>query len=155
MSERRIRKVYLALASGTSMPETFTVDAPIGPVPHTLPSTLNAYRSGGRPSLSQVRVLRRFPGRNVSLVEVTIPTGRPHQIRIHLAYAGYPLAGDPLYLAGGLPRADGVDDECETTPGATGYLLHSWKIGFPHPTGGQTFEVVCPPPASLDPCQAP
>ncbi len=155
MFERRLLKVYLAFASGTSMPDTFTVDAPIGPVPHTLPPTVNAYRPDGRPSVSHVRVLHRFPDRNASLIEVTIPTGRPHQIRIHLAYAGYPLAGDPLYLAGGLPRAGGVDDECETTPGATGYLLHSWKIGFPHPARGQTLEVVCPPPPTLDPGPAP
>ncbi len=149
MFERRILKVYLALASGTSMPEAFTVDAPIGPVPHTLPATVNAYRIGGRTSISHVRVLHRFPDKNASLLEVTIPTGRPHQIRIHLAYAGYPLAGDPLYQAGGIPRTDGLDDEWTTTPGATGYLLHSWKIRFPHPTRGVDVEVVCPPPAAL------
>lgn len=150
MFERRILKVYLALATGTSMPDAFTVDAPIGPVAHTLPATLNAFRPDGRPSLSHVRVLRRFPGGDASLVEVTIPTGRPHQIRIHLAYAGFPLVGDPLYLPGGLPRADGIDDEWTTTPGATGYLLHSWKIGFPHPALGQILEVVCPPPPALE-----
>jgi len=151
MLERRILKVYLALATGTAMPDAFTIDAPIGPVPHTLPATVNAYRPDGRPSTSHVRVLRRFPDRDVSLLEVTIPTGRPHQIRIHLAYAGFPLAGDPLYLSGGLPRADGVDDEWTTTPGATGYLLHSWKIRFPHPSRGEEIEAVCPPPAALEP----
>jgi 23S rRNA pseudouridine1911/1915/1917 synthase len=133
------------------MPDAFTVDAPIGPVPHRLPATVNAYCPAGRPSVSHVRVLRRYPGRNASLVEVTIPTGRPHQIRIHLAYAGYPLVGEPLYQAGGLPRDEGIDDEWMTTPGATGYLLHSWKIGFPHPVSGDDVEVVCPPPAALDP----
>ena len=149
MFERRILKVYLALASGTSMPDALTVDAPIGPVPHTLPATVNAYRPGGRPSVSHVRVLRRSPDKNAALLEVTIPTGRPHQIRIHLAYAGFPLVGDPLYQAGGIPRTDGLDDEWTTTPGATGYLLHSWKIRFPHPTRGEDVEVICPPPAAL------
>jgi 23S rRNA pseudouridine1911/1915/1917 synthase len=133
------------------MPDAFTVDAPIGQVPHTRPETVNAYRPDGRPSTSHVRVLRRFPGQDASLVEVTIPTGRPHQIRIHLARAGFPLAGDPLYLPGGVPRADGLDDEWTTTPGATGYLLHSWKIGFSHPSNGAPVEVVCPPPAALAP----
>jgi len=153
MFERRILKVYLALASGTDMPDAFTVDAPIGPVPHTLPPTVNAYRPGpgGRPSTSHIRVLRRLPDGSASVLQVTIPTGRPHQIRIHLAFAGFPLVGDPLYKIGGLPRAAGVDDEIATTPGATGYLLHSWKIRFPHPSRGGEVEVVSPPPDSLRP----
>lgn len=151
MFERRILKVYLALASGTGMPDAFTVEAPIGPVPHTLPATVNAYRPDGRPSISHVRVIRRFSDRSESLLEVTIPTGRPHQIRIHLAFAGHPLVGDPLYKIGGLPRADGVDDEIATTPGATGYLLHSWKVRFPHPSRAGEVEVVSPPPGGLRP----
>jgi 23S rRNA pseudouridine1911/1915/1917 synthase len=151
MLDRRILKVYLALAKGTTMPAAFTVEAPIGPVPHRLPATVNAYRPDGRPSISHARVLRRFSEKDASLVEVVIPTGRPHQIRIHLAYAGHPLVGDPLYRSGGLPRADGLDDEWATTPGATGYLLHSWKIRFPHPSRGEDVEVVSPPPGPLDP----
>jgi 23S rRNA pseudouridine1911/1915/1917 synthase len=151
MFERRILKVYLALASGTAMADAFTVEAPIGPVPHGLPKTLNAYRPDGGRSTSHVRVLRRFPERPASLLEVTIPTGRPHQIRIHLAYAGCPLVGDPLYREGGVPIAGGVDDDWSTTPGATGYLLHSWKLHFPHPSKGGEVEVVSPPPDALDP----
>lgn len=146
MVERRILKVYLALASGTSMPDVFTVDAPIGPIAYRQPFHLHAYRPDGRPSISHVRVLRRFPGENAALLEVTIPTGRPHQIRIHLSYAGYPLVGDPLYLPGGIPR-DGIsDEEYSVRPGDTGYFLHSWKIGFPHPARAENVEIVCPPP---------
>ena len=101
MFERRILKVYLALASGTGMPDAFTVDAPIGPVPHSLPATVNAYRPGraavDKPCPCHPPVFRTG---TQSLLEVTIPTGRPHQIRIHLAFAGYPLVGDPLYTSG-------------------------------------------------------
>jgi len=147
MKDRRILKVYLALVSGTTMPDNFTVDAPIGPVPYRRPATVHAYRPGGRPSISHVRVVRRLPKENVTLLEVTIPTGRPHQIRIHLSYAGFPLVGDPLYQTGGVPRAEGIDDEWAATPGETGYLLHSWKIRFPHPARSEDVEVVCPPPS--------
>jgi 23S rRNA pseudouridine1911/1915/1917 synthase len=148
MYERRIRKVYLTLASGTGMPDTFTVDAPIGPVPYRRPATVHAYRPNGRPSISHVRVVRRLPEENATLLEVTIPTGRPHQIRIHLSYAGFPLVGDPLYQSGGIPRAGGEDDEYAALPGETGYLLHSWKIRFPHPGKGEDVEVVCHPPST-------
>jgi 23S rRNA pseudouridine1911/1915/1917 synthase len=151
MSARRILKVYLALASGTTMPDAFTVDAPIGPVPYRRPATVHAYRADGRPSVSHVRAIRRLPGENATLLEVTIPTGRPHQIRIHLSYAGFPLVGDPLYHPGGIPHPDSKDDEYATTPGETGYLLHSWRIRFPHPAKGEEVEVVCPPPPALDP----
>ncbi len=150
MSGRHILKVYLALASGTLMPDTFTVDAPIGPVPYSCPESINAYCPGGRPSISHVRVLRRMPERDASLLEVTIPTGRPHQIRIHLSYAGFPLVGDPLYRPGGLPDPDG-EKRSAARPGETGYLLHSWKIRFPRPSGAGDMEVVCPPPPALDP----
>jgi 23S rRNA pseudouridine1911/1915/1917 synthase len=148
MKERRIRKVYLALASGTAMPDTFTVDAPIGPVPYRRPATVHAYRPDGKPSISHVRVIRRFPEEKATLLEVTIPTGRPHQIRIHLSYAGFPLVGDPLYQSGGIPRADSIDAEWAALPGDTGYLLHSWKIRFPHPANGEDVEVICSPPST-------
>ena len=148
MKERRILKVYLALASGTAMPDTFTVDAPIGPVPYRRPATVHAYRPDGRSSISHVRVIRRLPEDNATLLEVTIPTGRPHQIRIHLSYAGFPLVGDPLYQVGGIPRADAIDDEWAALPGETGYLLHSWKLRFPHPARDEDVEVVCPPPST-------
>jgi 23S rRNA pseudouridine1911/1915/1917 synthase len=151
MKERRIRKVYLALASGTTMPDTFTVDVPIGPVPYRRPETVHAYYPDGRPSISHVRVIRRLPEEKASLLEVMIPTGRPHQIRIHLSYAGFPLVGDPLYQIGGIPRADSIDDAWAATPGDSGYFLHSWKIRFSHPERGEDVEVICPPPVVLDP----
>jgi 23S rRNA pseudouridine1911/1915/1917 synthase len=146
MRDMRILKVYLALASGTGMPDAFTVEAPIGPVPYRRPRTVHAYRPDGRPSTSHLRVIRRFSAENTALLEVTIPTGRPHQIRIHLSYAGYPLEGDPLYRRGGTLRPCGEGDEPAALPGSTGYLLHSWKVRFPHPAGGGEVEVVCPAP---------
>lgn len=151
LKERKIRKVYLALASGMPQADAFTVDAPIGPVPYLPLRTVHAYSPSGRPSMSHVRVIRRFARENATLLEVTIPTGRPHQIRIHLSLAGFPLVGEPLYPSGGIPKAGGEDDEYTPLPGDSGYFLHSWKIRFPCPDRGQDVEVVCPPPPLLDP----
>lgn len=149
MSERRIVKTYLALLSGIPARDEFVVTDPIGPVPHRLPATVHARSAAGRPAESRFRLLRAIPERAASLFVVEILTGRPHQIRIHAACAGHPLAGDPLYAPGGLPREGGEDDDRAATPGALGYLLHAWKIAFPHPADGRTVEVVAPPPESL------
>jgi len=149
MAERRIRKVYLALASGIVSQDAFTIEAPIGPVPYRPLTTIHAFNPKGRPSTSLVRVLERRTGEGATLLEVTIPTGRPHQIRIHLSCAGHPLVGDPLYGTGGLPLPIGEGECAAALPGDSGYHLHSWKIRFSHPDTGQEMEVVAPPPPIL------
>ena len=139
--EHTLTKVYLALAQGHPEPEAFEVEVPIGPVPHARLGSLHAASPTGRPSFSAVRVLaRRSDGS--SLLEVTIRTGRPHQIRIHLAAAGHPVVGDPLYRTGGL-----VDPAA--LPGDLGYRLHALRLEGPHPVGGGPFSITCAAPPIL------
>jgi 23S rRNA pseudouridine1911/1915/1917 synthase len=148
MRERRIQKTYLALASGLPDEDTFTVDVPIGPLPHALLGSVHAANPRGKPSISHCRVLGRDAAACTSLIEVRIPTGRPHQIRIHLAAAGFPLAGDPLYTVGGVPHPpDGGTRQA--VPGDCGYLLHSWKIRFPEPESELFTEIAAEPPPAL------
>ena len=137
-----VRKVYRALVGGLPREDRFTVEAPIGRVPHRLLGSVHAACAGGKPSFSRVTILERRE--ETSLVEVEITTGRPHQIRIHLAAAGHPLAGDPLYGPGGLPR-----DETGALPGDSGYLLHARLLGFRHPGTDESVEVEAPAPLSL------
>ena len=151
MRERRIRKVYLALCAGHPSRDAFPVDAPIGEVPYAPTGTLHAASPSGRPSRSLVRVLERRGGdAPSSLLEVEIETGRPHQIRIHLAFAGHPLVGDPLYGPGGLPLPGG-----HAVPGDPGYRLHAWRLALDHPRTGARVEVECAPPQVLRPAQCP
>jgi 23S rRNA pseudouridine1911/1915/1917 synthase len=151
LRERRVRKVYRALCAGHPAADAFDVDAPIGEVPYPPTGTLHAATPGGRPSRSLVRVLERRGGAAAtSLLEVEIETGRPHQIRIHLAYAGHPLVGDPLYGPGGLPFPGGT-----AVPGDPGYRLHAFRIEFAHPRTGTPVEVECAPPPVLRPAQWP
>lgn len=138
---QRVLKVYRALASGAPAREAFTIDQPIGPVPHPRLGSVHAALATGRPAVSHVRVLERRGG--ASLLEVTIETGRPHQIRIHLAWAGHPLVGDPLYAPGGLPRAE------PGLPGDPGYRLHAHRLTLEHPATGEGLSLECAPPADL------
>lgn len=137
----RVVKVYRALVSGTPDRAEFTVDAPIGLVSHPRLGQLHAATPNGRAATSHARVLDARGGN--ALVEVLIPTGRPHQIRIHMAAAGHPLVGDPLYIAGGVPGPDGG------LPGDPGYRLHAHRLALPHPVTGATLDLECMPPLDL------
>ena len=147
MRERRIEKTYLAVVQGCPEADSFTVDAAIGRVPHPVLGGVFAASAEGKPSVSHCTVLRRDAQAGESLLEVRIPTGRPNQIRIHCAAAGYPLKGDPLYGVGGAPlsRTDGS----VAVPGDCGYILHSWRIRFPLPGGDAMHVVTAPPPHLL------
>jgi 23S rRNA pseudouridine1911/1915/1917 synthase len=145
--ERRVRKLYRALCTGHPAQDLFPIDAPIGEVPYPPTRTIHAATPAGKVARSRVRVLERRGGPEPSsLVDVEIETGRPHQIRIHLAWAGHPLVGDPLFGPGGLPLAGGV-----AVPGDPGYLLHALRIEFPHPRSGAPVGIECAPPPALRP----
>ena len=145
---RRVHKLYRALAQGIGMEDRFTVEAPIGPVPYGSPAQVFAARPDGRPARSHVRVVERRPSDGAALVEVEIPTGRPHQIRIHLAAAGFPLVGEPLYAAGGSPRKPTGGQE-PPRPGDMGYALHAMQVTCSHPATHARISWYCRPPAEL------
>lgn len=141
-STRAVGKRYRALAGGLPDWDALAIAAPIGPVPHAVLGTIHAAAPQGKPSLSHVAVLERRA--DSFLCDVRIATGRPHQIRIHLAAAGHPLAGDPLYVAGGLP-APGT----RALPGDPGYHLHSAELSLRHPRTGRELVIRCEPPPLL------
>lgn len=136
-----VEKEYRALVKGVPATESFAVDTPIGLVPHPRLGRVHAASAAGKPAVSHVRVLAAREGQ--ALVAVAIPTGRPHQIRIHLAAAGHPLVGDPLYVEGGVPGPD------PGLPGEGGYRLHAHRLALAHPATGERLELECAPPPEL------
>ena len=94
----------------------------------------------GMRSITLVKVARKLDG--FTLLEVTIKTGRTHQIRVHLAAQGHPIAGDDKY----------GDFELNKTLGKQGLkrmFLHAWRLKFAHPQTGEAIELLSPLPADL------
>lgn len=130
IARRETLKAYLALVAG-SPPAAGVIDAPIGR--HPAQRKRMAVVAEGRPARTHYRVVGPAPGGG--LVAVVLETGRTHQIRVHFAALGYPVAGDPVY---GQPN-----------PGLGRQWLHAWRLGFRHPTSGAWLEFEAPLPDDL------
>ncbi|HLT58694.1 MAG TPA: RluA family pseudouridine synthase [Limnochordales bacterium] len=143
LARGQLEREYLALVAGAVAEPSGVIDAPIRRVAGQL--TLREVGPGGQRAVTRYRVLAqaappapdpRLPDK-AALLAVTLETGRTHQIRVHLAYAGYPLLGDPLYgrlLPGLLERQ----------------ALHAWQLRFPHPLNGGVLTFTSPLPPDLD-----
>lgn len=144
-ADREVEKDYLALALGAPREEQGVVDAPIGRSPGR--RTRMSVREDGRRARSRWKLLERF-GRHAAWLEVRIETGRTHQVRVHLAHVGLPLAGDASY---GGRRAQAVSE-----PRVRALLtrvarpaLHAWRLAFRHPESGERVLFEAPLPEDL------
>ena len=137
LKARRVKKTYLALVHGSPVAEVGRIEAPIGRDPRQFSKM--AVLSTGRQSLTGYRVRERFPG--WTLLEVDLLTGRTHQIRVHLASIGHPIAGDAVY-ATGAARLGPL--------GLERIFLHSWRIEFAAASGQRLIRAEAPLPAELE-----
>jgi 23S rRNA pseudouridine1911/1915/1917 synthase len=146
MRDRQMTKQYLALAQGVIAADDLVIEQAIGKVPHPDLGYLYGPQDGGLYSRSDVAVVERRS--DTTLVLVTILTGRAHQIRIHLAWSGFPLVGDPLYEVGGAAKLRNSLGEVPV-PGDCGYWLHAYRLGFVHPRSAEAMTFVAPAPEIL------
>jgi 23S rRNA pseudouridine1911/1915/1917 synthase len=141
---RKVEKVYLALVHGTVKTDSGRIDRPIARDP-VRRIRMTARLREGRSAWTEYRVLRRFAsGRSVgsfTLLEARIGTGRTHQIRVHLASIGHPIAGDTLY---------GAPAKVEGHPPLGRYFLHAHRIRFRQPSTGAEISLESPLPAELE-----
>jgi 23S rRNA pseudouridine1911/1915/1917 synthase len=136
----RIQKIYRALAQGIARHDAYEILTPIGLVPHPRIGSVWAANPGGKPSKSLAKVISRTT--STTTFEVSLNSGRPHQIRIHLASIGHPLVGDPLYGVTGQPL-----ENLPGLPGDGGYFLHAQYLNFPHPITGEQINLEAPLPS--------
>ena len=142
--ERATGKTYLALVLGEWPERLKVIDAPLHK--YLLPDgerRVKVVADGdpdGMRSITLAKVRQRLPG--ATLLEVTIKTGRTHQIRVHLAAQGHPIAGDDKY--GDFERNKALQKQ-----GLRRMFLHAWRLQFAHPATAAAVELLAPLPPEL------
>ena len=146
--ERETGKTYLALVLGDWPDKLKVIDAPLHK--YLVPGGVGEGERrvkvvakndpDGMRAITLVKVRERLPG--FTLLEVTIKTGRTHQIRVHLASQGHPIAGDEKY--GEFDRNKALHKQ-----GLKRMFLHAWRLQFTHPASGERVELHAPLPADL------
>jgi len=146
--EHSITRRYLALVHGMVQNNQGVIDRPIGR--HPTDRKKMSSRSGrGRRAVTRWQVLKRFDRDRLTLLELTLETGRTHQIRVHFADMNLALVGDPVY--GSASRTNALRDlELRRLVQCLGrQALHARLLGFVHPATGEYLEFETPPPADF------
>lgn len=142
---RTVEKEYLALVHGVPRAKEGTVAAPIGRDPrHRKRMSVRAPR--GREARSSWRLAEAFDG--AALLRVCIHTGRTHQVRVHLASLGHPVAGDPTYGGRRTPSCRSADAR-EALLSLSRPALHAARLGFVHPATAKRVVFESPLPEDL------
>lgn len=134
--DRTVAKRYRALVQGHPDPSRGTIDAPIDR--HPQHDWRFAVVAGGKPSVTHYEVIEAFSA--ASLCDVTLETGRTHQIRVHFAALRHPCCGDLTY---------GADPVLAQRLGLERQWLHAARLGFPHPADDRWVEFTSPDPDDL------
>ncbi|WP_405357440.1 RluA family pseudouridine synthase [Ruminococcus sp.] len=134
IKEHSFTRRYLAICYGNIKEDERTVDAPIGR--HKIDrKKMCVTQLNSKPAITHIKVLERYQG--FTYIECRLETGRTHQIRVHLASIGHPIAGDDVYGPSKVITSLG------------GQCLHAYQLGFIHPVTGEYIEFIADPPESF------
>ncbi|MCP4695671.1 MAG: 23S rRNA pseudouridine(1911/1915/1917) synthase RluD [Gammaproteobacteria bacterium] len=144
LQARQFLREYQAVATGV-MTAGGCVDAPMGR--HPIHRTRMAVVNNGKPAVTHYRITKRY--RAHTCLRIKLETGRTHQIRVHLAYRGYPLLGDPVYGGRLKSPADSTDAFIHALRNFRRQALHAARLGFIHPGSGESMEWKSPLPEDM------
>ncbi|MDP6962988.1 MAG: RluA family pseudouridine synthase, partial [Planctomycetota bacterium] len=143
---RTVRKAYQALVEGEVSEDFGVIDLPLARDEQSEVKLRMGVFKNGMPSHTKWEVEKRFDG--MTLLKLFPKTGRQHQLRVHLAAIGHPIVGDKLYMGGNEMFLRHLNGELSDADSALLKLphqaLHSWKLGFEHPDGGEFTELEAP-----------
>ena len=141
----KIKREYLAIANGQIIAGK-TINAPI--TRHPRKRTIMAVRENGKESITHIKILKKYPSQ--TLLRIKLQTGRTHQIRVHMQYAGAPLVGDKAY--GARPFLDKSYSEKlkDTLQKFNRQALHAKSLSFLHPITKKEIDLIAPTPLDLD-----
>jgi 23S rRNA pseudouridine1911/1915/1917 synthase len=152
IQKRTAGRKYLALVWGDTKFEKAVVDAPIGRHPSDR-KKMTVLTQGGhaRDAVTDLTVIERLKG--FTLIEASLRTGRTHQIRVHVAYIGHPVVGDPVYGGKRQPpdrfnRQDKAEFE-RLIDALGGQALHAYKLSFDHPITNEHMQFEAPIPDDM------
>lgn len=132
--DHHVKRCYRALVHGLVHNDKGVIDLPIGRHPQHRKKMSTRSRKG-RQAVTHWQVLQHYEQDQMSLLDLTLETGRTHQIRVHLATAHHPVVGDPLYAGSG--RTSRITDTRlrNMVQHLDRQFLHAWRLGFEHPDG--------------------
>lgn len=145
LQSRTMSRVYRAVARGDIIAGG-TVDAPVGR--HPKDRKRMAVVQSGKHAISHYRVLQRYHG--ATYVEVSLESGRTHQIRVHLSHIGHPLVGDPVYGRSIKLKSRYPTELIEAIRSFTRQALHAFRLRLKHPATSAIVEFTAPLPADFE-----
>ncbi len=125
IKEHSFTRIYEAMIVGHPKNDSGTINAPIGRHPHNR-KKMAVISSNSKEAITHYEVLMRYSG--YSHIRVKLETGRTHQIRVHMAHIGHPVAGDTVY---------GAEKQPKICQNLNGQCLHAKCVGFVHPITGE------------------
>jgi 23S rRNA pseudouridine1911/1915/1917 synthase len=153
-TDGRLERRYRALVWGVPDRPRGAVDAPLGRSVTNRTRIAVVRTAAGRRAVTRYRVLASYAGDQAkpiaSLLELTLETGRTHQIRVHLAHIGHPLLGDATYGAGFNASARNLGHDAQAALTVLGrQALHATELAFEHPITGKRLHFKSPLPADM------